>query len=50
VTPRRTCPQPETAVKAAERSIVSRMKRRSAKTSGALRDGHGRAELDSTER
>ena len=30
VKPRRTCPQPGTAVKEAERSMVSRMKRRSA--------------------
>ncbi len=35
VMPRRTCPQPETAVKAAERSMVSRMKRRSSANLGS---------------
>ena len=35
VAPRMTCPQPGTAVKEAERSMVSRMKRRSAAGSGA---------------
>ncbi len=34
VRPRMTCPQPGTAVKEAERSIVSRMKRRSSAGSG----------------
>ena len=34
VRPRMTCPQPGTAVKEAERSMVSRMKRRSAAGSG----------------
>ena len=34
VKPRKTCPQPETAVKAAVRSMVSRMKRRSAMAPG----------------
>ena len=52
VEPRRTCPQPETAVKAEERSMVSRMKRRSSATFGATRSGVGRcpAEACSTER
>ena len=44
VTPSRTCPQPETAVKAAERSMVSRMKRRSSTDSGAVREA-GRASM-----
>ncbi len=36
VTPIRTCPHPDTAVNAADRSIVSRMNRRSSATSGAM--------------
>src|SRR5438270_849543 len=50
VRPRRTCPQPDTAVKEAERSMVSRMKRRSSKTSRAVRDGGEETESSPTER
>jgi hypothetical protein len=39
VTPTKTCPHPETAVNAADRSMVSRIKRRS---SAALGDGAAR--------
>ena len=45
VKPRTTCPQPGMAVKEAERSMVSRMKRRSAAGSGGRSAaGTGRAE------
>jgi hypothetical protein len=45
VTPKSTCPHPETAVKAADRSMVSRMNRKSSMTSGAVRDDVGRTKL-----